>query len=46
VIPNLFEAVQKLGVGSAIVSLVLAALLTAAVFLAQSLANWFEDRNS
>jgi hypothetical protein len=46
VIPDLFEAFRKLGIGAAFVSLVLAALLTAAVFLAQSMASWFDDRNS
>jgi hypothetical protein len=45
VIPNLAELAEKLGLAGLLVSLVLAALLTALVFLAPSVAQWFDERN-
>jgi hypothetical protein len=46
VIPNLFEVARRFGFSSPVAALVFAALLTAFVFLAQSLASWFDDRDS
>ena len=41
---NLAELAEKLGLAGVLVSLVLAALLTALVFIAQSVAQWFDER--
>jgi hypothetical protein len=45
VIPNLAELAEKLGLAGVLVPLVLAALLTGLVFLASSVAQWFDERN-
>ncbi len=45
-IPNLLEALAKAGISPVFVALAFAATLTAAAFLAQSLAGWFEDWDS
>ena len=44
-IPNLAELAEKLGLVGVLVPLVLAALLTALVFLAPTVAQWFDERN-
>ena len=44
-IPNLTELAEELGLAAVLVPLVLAALLTGLVFLAQSVAQWFDERN-
>jgi hypothetical protein len=46
VIPTLLDALRELGVRPVLVALVLAGALTAVVFLAQSVAAWFDDRHS
>jgi hypothetical protein len=45
VIPNLTELAEKLDLAGVLVPLVLAALLTGLVFLAPSVAQWFDERN-
>jgi hypothetical protein len=46
VIPNLQEIARHFGVNSSFVVLGAAAALTAFVFFAQSIALWFDDRDS
>lgn len=43
--PNLLDALRGIGIGPVFAPLSFAAVLTVAVFLAQSLASWFGDRN-
>jgi hypothetical protein len=45
-IPTLTELVQKFGVSSTFVTVALAAVLTAVVFLVPSIVQWFDDRKS
>ena len=45
-IPTLLDAFRELGVRPVLVALLLAAVLTVVVFLAQSVASWFDDRHS
>lgn len=45
-IPNLTETIRGFGASPFVLALVFAALLTAGVLLAHSLAGWFDDRNS
>jgi hypothetical protein len=44
-IPELTALGEKLGFATVLVPLALGALLTAMVFLAHSIAEWFDDRN-
>lgn len=44
-IPELRELGEKLGFAAVFVPLALGALLTAMVFLAHSISEWFGDRN-
>lgn len=44
-IPDLAASTERLGVNLAFAPLLVAALLTAFVLFAHSLARWFEDRN-
>jgi hypothetical protein len=46
VIPGLFDQVRNLGVTPLVARIVFVVLLTAAVFLIQSVAQWFADRDS
>jgi hypothetical protein len=46
VIPNLQEVARHFGVNPSFVTLAVAGALTAFVLLAQSIARWFDDRNS
>jgi hypothetical protein len=45
VIQNFTELTERLGINAVFVPLVVAAVLTATIFFAQSVARWFEDRN-
>ena len=45
-IPDLLEQLRSAGVVPLIAGIVLVVVLTAAVFLAQSVAQWFADRDS
>lgn len=45
-IPTLLDTLRQFGIRPVLVALVLAAVLTAAAFLAQSVASWFDDRHS
>jgi len=45
VIRALTEVAETLGVNSTLAALVIAALITSLVLLAQSVVGWFEDRN-
>jgi hypothetical protein len=45
VIPNLAELAEKLGLAAVLVPVVLAALLPGLVFLAPSVAKWFDEPN-
>ena len=45
-IPTLLDTLRELGIRPVLVVLVLAVVLTAAVFVAQSVASWFDDRRS
>ena len=45
-IPTLTELAQKFGASSTFVTVALAAVLTALVLLAPSIAQWFDDRKS
>ena len=44
-IPALTEVAETLGVNATPAALVIAALITSLVLLAQSVIGWFEDRN-
>jgi len=46
VIPSLQEIARQLGMSPPLVALALAGVLTALVLLAQSIAHWFDDRDS
>jgi len=46
VIPGLHEIAQQFGVSPSFVALATAGVLTAFVLLAQSIARWFDDRES
>jgi hypothetical protein len=46
VIPTLPEIARQSGVGPSFVVLAAAGVLTALVLLAQSIAHWFDDRDS
>jgi uncharacterized membrane protein len=46
VIPTLLDTLHEFGIRPVLVVLLLAAVLTAVVFLAQSVASWFDDRHS
>ena len=45
-IPDLLEQLRSAGVVRLIAGIVLVVVMTAAVFLAQSVAQWFADRDS
>lgn len=45
-IPTLPEIAKQLGVGRAFVALAIAGALTAAALLANSIAHWFDDKDS
>jgi hypothetical protein len=45
VIPGLVEILERLGVDRELIAAVFAALLTALVLLAPSVARWFDKRN-
>jgi hypothetical protein len=45
VIPSLVEILERLGVARELTAAVFAALLTALVLLAPSVARWFDKRN-
>ena len=45
-IPGLLEIMRTFGLAPAVAALILAALLTGTVYFAQSIAGWFDDRNS
>jgi len=44
-IPRLLVLGEQLGFGASLLPLAFAVLLTGMVFVAQSLAHWFDDRN-
>jgi hypothetical protein len=44
-IPELTALAQTLGVSAVLIPLALGVLVTGMVFLAQSVAAWFDDRN-
>lgn len=44
--PNLLEATRELGLTPPFVALLVAGVLTAIVLFGQSIACWFDDRNS
>jgi hypothetical protein len=46
VIPTLLDALREFGIRPLFVVLLLAAVLTVVVFLAQCVASWFDDRHS
>jgi hypothetical protein len=46
VIPDLFDQLRNAGVTPLVARIVFVVLVTAAVFLAQSVAQWFADRDS
>jgi hypothetical protein len=46
VIPSLLDAARELGMNPHLLVLVMAGVLTGFVLFAQSIARWFEDRNS
>jgi hypothetical protein len=46
VIPNLGETAERFGVATSLVPVAFAALLTGMVIFTQSVARWFEERNS
>jgi hypothetical protein len=46
VIPNLQEVARHFGFNPSFVALAVAGTLTGFVLLAQSIARWFDDRNS
>lgn len=45
-IPNLQEIARQLGVSASLFALVVAGVLTALVLMTQSIARWFDDRDS
>jgi len=46
VIPDLLEIAQRFGISPAFAALFLSGVLTGIVLFVQSIANWFDDRNS
>ena len=45
-IPDLLEQLRNAGISPLLIGIVLVAALTASLFLAQSVAQWFGDRDS
>jgi len=46
VIPSLPEIARQFGIGPPFVAIAAAGVMTAVVLLAQSIARWFDDRDS